>query len=353
MSGPVRIALVGTGDIGRIHAKALASIEGVELVIVKGKNSQRAEELASDLGASLLEDFDTLLADPSIDGVSLCVPNDLHPSLTISLLESGKSVLCEKPIALSLSEAEAMVEAGEKSGAGWMVGHVVRYWPDYIKTRDLILGGDVGSIQTFTARRLVPLLNAVQGEEGWRHAADRSGGAVLDLMIHDIDFVLWVFGMPDRVVGRGVKSHTGAFDHVFGLLEYDNGPIVEIESSFMMSGNPVVMDFRANGEKGSIEFSFVESDFSMHDIHSDETENGSRPAHESLTLYRWGQPKEVLCVQPEDPISLIFDRELRHFVDCVRSGDVTKFPTPWESVDALRVALAVRESCETGRVVEV
>ncbi len=346
-----RIGLVGTGDIGRIHARALAKIPGVQLAICKGRNPSRAEVLAVELNAVTPDNYTALLADPSIQGVSLCIPNDLHADYAIPALEAGKAVLCEKPIALTMEDAVRMERTATRTGTPFMVGHVVRYWQDYRKARELVQAGTLGGIQVFTARRMVSLLRAVQGEAGWRHQIQRCGGAVIDLQIHDLDFILWTFGPPACVTSRGVKSHTGAFDHVFTLLEYRNGLTVLVESSFMLQGNPVVMDFRIIGSEGSLEFSFIESNFAMHGIEGGK-EKVEKRSHPSLVHYQWNQTPQTLLTQLDDPVTEIFDAELLAFVEMVRTGCGTGVPSPAEAVQALRLALASCESCEIGKTVE-
>lgn len=344
------IGLVGTGDIGRIHASALGKIVDVELVIAKGRNPKRAEEMAHEFHASLSENYEALLADPRIQGVTICVPNDLHAEYTIRALNAGKSVLCEKPIALTIDDADQMLQTSQRTGTTLMVGHVLRYWEEYRKARDLILAGTLGEIQVFTARRLVSLLRAVRGEEGWRHQSARSGGAVIDLQIHDLDFILWTFGIPERVTSHGIRSHTGAYDHVFTALEYPHGLIAEVESSFMLQGNPIVMDFRAIGSDGSLEFSFIESNFAMHRIEGEFKDHQVEPSP-SLVHYHWGQRPQTILTSREDPISEMFDAELHDFVNIVRTGENRGVSSLTESVQALRIALASKTSCETGESV--
>lgn len=348
---PTRIGLVGTGDIGRIHARSLARVPGVQVVIAEGRRPERARSLARELDVTTAPSYDALLSDTSVAGVTVCVPNDLHAPMVVAALEAGKAVLCEKPLALTLEDALAMAETSRRTGHPLATGHVLRFWPEYATARDLLLRGAIGTVQNFSARRLVPLLRAVSGEEGWRHRGERSGGAVLDLQVHDIDFVLWTFGMPAAVTSRGVRSHTGAFDHVYTILEYDGGPLVSVESSFMLQGNPVTMDFRAIGPEGSLAFSYVESDFAMHDIHTDSVE-ATREPPPSLVLYRWGTPAEVLARQARDPITSMFDAELAAFVAMVR-GEPHGLPSLDDAVNALRVVLATRESCLTGATVRV
>lgn len=349
----LRIGLVGTGDIGRIHAAALAKLRDVELVVAAGRNPQRAEKLAGEFAGRVCPSFEALLADASIAGVDVCVPNHLHAEFTIAALRAGKHVLCEKPMAMTLDDACLMHRAAEEARRHLMVAHVLRYWPEYALAREQLKHAALGTLRTLTARRLVPLLRAVRGEADWRHDAVRSGGAVLDLQIHDLDFLLWTFGMPARLSSRGVRSATGAYDHVFTWLEYEDGPLVSLEASFMLQGNPVTMDFRALGDEGSLEFAFREANFAMHDIHG-AGESASGPAGPaSLVRYAWGRPPEILATQPPDPIQPMFDAELADFVRLIQGEAGSVAPRPEESMAALRLALASAESCATHKVIEL
>ena len=348
MAGTVKIGLVGAGDIGRVHALAYANLTDVELVVAKGRNPANAEKLAADVGATVADGYAVVLADESIDAVDLCVPNDLHLEFALAAAHAGKATLCEKPIALTLPDAERIVEAFGARDVPLMVAHVLRFWPEYATGRDIIRRGGLGAVRAFSARRMLSLLRAVEGAEGWRRAAQRTGGAALDLQIHDIDFVLWTFGMPQHVVARGAKSEYGSWDHVYTLLDYDEGPTVSIESSFMLNGDPVTIDYRAVGDDASLAFAFIETDFAMHDMHTDKTEQ-SRKHAASLVKYQWGRATETLHEQPDDPIMNAFENEMRAFVKLVRGEKDTDIPGPQQAVDALRVSLASLESCKTGK----
>ena len=352
MASRLKIGLVGAGDIGRIHAQAYQRLGDVDLIVAKGRDPQKAASLANDMGATVAANYEALLADDSIDAIDLCIPNDLHHQYARAAARVGKPTLCEKPIAMSLAEGEEMIEAFDKAGAPLMVAHVLRFWPEYAEARDLIARGELGRIHTLSARRMLSLLKAVQGAEGWRRDANRMGGAAIDLQIHDIDYALWLFGLPATVFSRGVRSEYGSFDHVYTLLGYDDGLTVGIESSYMLKGNPVVMDFRAVGEKASLEFSFIATDFAMHDMHTDAAGAPSRRPP-SLLRYEWGRDAQALCEQSDDPIAAAFDNQARAFTGLVRSDAAVQVPAASEALDALRVAIASLESCETGRPVEI
>lgn len=344
------VALVGTGDIGRIHATALAEQPDVELRVVTGRRPTIAGELAAALGVPLVDDLDAALADPAITAVDLCVPNHLHAELAVRALAAGKHVLLEKPVALTLTDAVAIREQAAASGRTVMVGTTLRYWECYSAARDRILTGELGPVHGFTARRMLSLLRAVQGAEGWRQSGERSGGAILDLQIHDIDFALWTFGLPEQVFSRGTTSATGAIDHVWTLLRYPE-LTVSLEASFLLQGGPVIMDFRALGTDASLDFSFVQSDFAMHQMSGPGTDDTGHTG--SLVERRWGHEPHVLATDPADPVAAAFSHEIGAFVDFLRTGDTDGLPSVDQAIDALRVALATRESVTSGSTVSL
>lgn len=128
----VRIGLLGCGFIGKVHAKAYAQIPDAKVVAVVDRDSGRAKEVAEELGAEVVPVVDDLLSRQDIDMVDVCLPTYLHADHVIAAARAGKHVLCEKPMALSLEQADAMIEATEQAGVAFMVGHTLRFWPEYV-----------------------------------------------------------------------------------------------------------------------------------------------------------------------------------------------------------------------------
>jgi UDP-N-acetylglucosamine 3-dehydrogenase len=350
MSRPVTIGLVGTGDVGQTHAQACADSAEVQLAIAAGRDRSRADELAQRFGARLFDSYEAMLADREIAAVDLCIPNHLHADYTVRAARAGKHVLCEKPMALSLCEADAMIRACEKAGVALMIAHPLRFWPEYEKARELILGGALGRPQSVSARRLTPLLLAVRGAGDWRHNAEQSGGAVVDLQIHDIDYFVWLFGAPELVYAQGVRSEDGAWSHVMTTLTYADGTIASAEASMMLKGNPVVMDLRVIGTEASLEYQYVVEEVPMHNIHGGAGVRHSAPC---LTLYRWGQKPQVISRQEGDPIRVMFQEEIAYFARCVAENVPPERVPVSHSREALRICLAAADSCEKGQPVRL
>jgi len=166
--------------------------------------------LAAPLGARVAGDIAEALADPALDAVMLTVPTPLHHALTLQSAAAGKHVFCEKPIALTLADAREMTDACARAGVQFMVGHVVRFFPEYARIGALLAQGAVGQVGVVRAARLnsYPYTG-----RGWYSNFDWSGGPVLDMMIHDWSCLTcaglpqswcWVSGMA-KTLGGGSR----------------------------------------------------------------------------------------------------------------------------------------------------
>ncbi|MBI3946529.1 MAG: Gfo/Idh/MocA family oxidoreductase [Armatimonadetes bacterium] len=344
----VKIGLVGIGEIGEVHARAYAGVPHARLCLAAGTRPEKAKELAAKLGgAPVYESYEALLADPGVEGVDICVPNHLHREFVVRALRAGKHVLCEKPIALTCEDADAMLQEAERAGRFLVVGHVLRFWPECVKTREAIAAGAIGQPLLISGRRLVALLEGTTGAEGWRHDPELSGGAVIDLQIHDLDLYCWLFGTPTAVVARGARSEDGAISHVFTVMDHPGGVTGFVEASFMMKGKMLDIGFRVLGTKGSIEYRFSPSAPMLHGLGT----QAAAQAEPSLTLTETGGIPQALYTPEEDSFPLAMQRQVAHFAECVSAKRAPATATGEESRRALALCIAARRSCETGEVV--
>jgi len=349
VSDKVKIGLIGVGDIGSLHAQAAAQLPDVRLCIAAGRRRQRAQEVAAETGAVLYESVDAMLADGSVLGVDVCVPNHLHREFAQRAFAAGKHVMCEKPIALTLSDADAMIAAAEKADRILFIAHLLRFWPEYARTREWLAADPGRRPVLISARRLVSVLAATTGCEGWRHDPARSGGAAIDLQIHDIDFFNWLLGDPVRVASEGVRSLDGAISHVWTALTYRSGARAFVEASFMLKGNPLAIDFRLLCEDDSVEYSYEPLEFGLHGLGGEE----DKPPAASLKSYSWGEEGTALCEPAEDSFPAALRAEMAHFAHCIRHGAEALLVRPEEARRALEICLRAQQSCEQGRPVEL
>jgi predicted dehydrogenase len=353
MSNKLKIGLVGTGDIGRLHARALRKRQDVDLCVCAGANPAKAESFAHEFGAALYPSYRAMLDDPAIKGIDICVPNDLHRSYTEEAVRAGKAVLCEKPIAMTLDDAEAMREAAVRAGVVLLIGHIVRFWPEYVKMREVLLSGALGRCLAMTLRRMLSLHVSVAGEQGWRHKPERMGGALLDLQIHDLDFLYWTFGMPRQVYCAAAASDDGNLNHVYTTLTFEQGPVAMVESSFLLQGDPMIFSAKAVCEGGTLDYALNLEHFSMHTMAGATSGPDVVRSAATLVQYQARREPEPLVYQDADVLDAIFGKELSYFVDCVAGRAPNDLLPVEDSIAALRIALACRDSALSGRVVEL
>lgn len=231
----LRVGVMGLGFMGRTHIGAYraAATRGLEneLVAVCDPDPERragrgGEGGNPELGSHEERLFDParvrghatpaeLFADDEVDLISICTPTDTHVDLAIEALAAGKHVLVEKPVALRAADVARLAEAAEASDRLCMPAHCMRFWPGWDWLKRAVASGEFGAVRSAVFRRLAS--PPAWSPDFYRDAA-RTGGALVDLHIHDADFVRHCFGAPDRV------TSTGSLDHVTTLYHYAEGP---------------------------------------------------------------------------------------------------------------------------------
>src|SRR3954447_14383926 len=231
----VGIGIVGIGFMGMIHYLAAGKLSGAKVVAlcsrdprklagdwtsIQGNFGPRGTQMDLSTHARY-RDIAEILADPTVDLVDLCVPNDEHAPLAIRALEAGKHVLVEKPIALTTADADAMVAAARASGKLLMVAHVLPFFPEFAFAAEAIKTGRYGALRAAHLKRVIAKPDWSRGIAD----ADRSGGPAIDLHIHDTPYLSLVCGVPRAVHSRGVVEES-AVVHLTTQYLYDDPNLV-------------------------------------------------------------------------------------------------------------------------------
>ena len=324
------IGLLGAGFMGTTHARAYGHIQGVEVAAILDRNPDRAASLAQETGSRVEPDPDKIFGDPDIDVVDITLPTPFHPEFAIRGLEAGKHVIVEKPLALTLEAADAILKAAGRSNRYLMVAHVIRFWPEYEAVQAAIQSGRLGKPLLASAYRLS---NMPQWADWFRTPA-LFGGAVLDLQIHDLDFMNLLFGSPRKISAVGLQDETGGWNHVITQLEYETGR-ASVEASCMLPRDfPFTAGLRVLCEGGALEYHFRGGGASF--------EQGQPMSY--LLLHEPGRPNQPLPCPPGDG----YVNELAYFVHCVESGAFPARVPPAAARLAVETALLSRQSLETG-----
>jgi len=227
-----KIALVGVGFMGKTHlgiwsglagarVEALCDVrpEALELRNPQAEGNIKTAAAAVDLSAvRRFTDFDSMLQEGGFDIVDICLPTYLHAEHSVKALEKGFHVFCEKPLALTAGEADGIVQAVRRTGRLMSVGQCLRYWPAYAEIKRLLDSGKYGRVRAAEFARFSN--PPTWGWDGWLMDSRRSGNAALDMHVHDVDMVLFLFGPPGSVRSVGDSEKDGGLSHITTVYSY-------------------------------------------------------------------------------------------------------------------------------------
>jgi UDP-N-acetylglucosamine 3-dehydrogenase len=325
----ITIGILGAGFMGITHARAYQKLPDVQVAVIADVDPSKAHSLATELGARPVIDAAEVFSDPAINLVDVTLPTPYHPTFAIHAMEAGKHVIVEKPLALTLEEVDAILEAQHRTGQILMVGQVLRFWPEYVMIHDLVCSGKLGQPISGAAFRLS---NPPQWAS-WYLDPRASGGTILDLGIHDLDMMNWIFGKPRSIFASGVKGPGEDWGHVQVQLDYGIAQST-VEASFRMPKDFLfTAGIRVLCENGMIEYFFRAGSASI--------EQGQ--SINPLVLHEPGNPNQVLFSEPGDA----FEREIAYFVDCVRNDHPPQIVTSEDARLAVQVALLGQKSIQT------
>jgi len=326
----LKVGIIGARTMGSGHAGRYSEIPETSVAGVFDIDFGRASVLAESVGAKAYPSADDLISDPNVDIICICTPTNTHADYTIKSLRAGKHVFCEKPIARTLEEGSRIAEEAERSDRVFMVGHVLRFFPEYLKLKEIIDSGGIGRPGVVRFSRIAQF---PQGGDDWYAKYDISGGVVLDMIIHDFDFLNWCFGRPIRVSAKGLGREmlSNHIDYALVLIRFENGVIAQVEGSWAIPKG-FYTKYEVAGDKGLVSFD-------------------SRAASPISLAVKAAEGAAEGVAVPESPVEKSpYLLEQEHFVSCILEGRKPDI-TPEDALEALKVSLAALESIETGKIV--
>jgi predicted dehydrogenase len=279
--------------------------------------------------------YSDLVSDRTLDAVVVCTPTFLHEVHVLAAVNQGLHVICEKPFALDLTVAQRMLEGAHQNKVVLMIAQVLRFWPPYVRIKDAVDSGEIGTVQGITAYRLAKYPS--WGD--WFRDPQKSGGVLFDMQVHEVDFVYWLLSAPHEVYAAGVRSATGSWDHVCTTLRYP-GAIVGIESSYLLPDSwPFSCGIRVLGSATSPEYNFRVVGNLEH----------RQQATSRLVIYQSNGSIEDPPVLTED----MYVAQLQYFVDCLEGGRAPLRCLPDDSYKVMEIMEACRESLSTSAPVRL
>lgn len=227
----MRVGILGAGFMGKAHLAGWAET-GAEIVGLASRTASGAAPLAAQYGAEAFPDLESLL--PLVDIVDICTPTHLHYAMTLQAIRAGRHVVCEKPLARTTEQARHMLQAARAAGVRLLPAHVVRFFPQYVNARNQVMAGEIG--KPGVIRLLRGFYRPKKPVGNWFLDEEKSGGILMDLMIHDYDYARWIAGEVESVYARKItgywpeapveyglailKHRSGALTHAAGAWAY-------------------------------------------------------------------------------------------------------------------------------------
>ena len=312
----IKLGVIGAGGMGGHHAGRLAEIDQAELVGIADIERAKAETLAAKHQVASYTDYHDLL--DIVDTVFICTPPFARTDIVVDAAQAGKHIFAEKPIALTLDEADRMLEATDKAGVKLMIGYVLHFVPTFKTLHDSFASGELGSLISCWTRRYMPWNPAGR----WYADQEKSGGITVDFFTHDLDWLRWVGGDVQAVYGKTahINPDITAEDNVWTMLTFKEGVGVSGASwCASLSDNSIGVV----GTKGSIIVDLV------------------------------GKIRKKLAGGEEEEVTPTECETIQaHFVRCVEQ-DLEPEITGYDGRAALEIARAIQESSRTGRVIEI
>ncbi len=340
----VRVGIVGAGFMGRMHFDAYQKLAArVRVAALCDQEAGRRigdwKDAIGNLGdagavqrdfseVKPCSDYRELLTDPDIDLIDICAPTFLHREVAVAALAAGKHVLCEKPMARTVAECDAMIAAAEKTDRKFMVAQCTRFWPEYVYLKRLVDTKKYGRLKALHLRRQAARPGYTLNN--WIANPELSGGMVLDLHIHDVDYALFLLGRPKAIEVQGIYHPPFGVDRIYALWHYEKDVPVVLEGYWDMPPDfPFNAGISALFEQAGVVWDMV--------------------SRKPLTVFPAGGGSET----PELPAADGYAAEIGYFLDCIEQRKEPEISTPRQSREAVALALAEGESVRTGTPVKI
>ena len=326
----MKIGIAGAGFMGSVHAEAWAHT-GAQISGLLAATPDEAQPLAEEYGAPIYEDYSAMLSE--IDVVDICTPTHLHYDMVLAAAAKGVDVICEKPLARTVQQAQAMVMACQQAGVRLLVAHVVRFFPEYALAKSAVEAGDIG--QPGVIRLSRGSFRPKKPVGNWFLDDSKSGGILMDLMIHDYDYARWIAGEVESVFAKKVSDgHPQApVDYGLAILKHRNGTLSHINGAWAYPPPTFCTQLEIAGDRGLIEF-----------------DSDATAPIKNLILKSDGQDSADVGI-PASPVSESpYTTQIKEFYNTLLEGTPARI-TPADGLAAVQIAQAALKSAETGQAI--
>ena len=337
----LRVGLFGAGAISTQHLEAIEALDGIDLAGVVSRSTERARSLGERLGVPWSTHPEDLLAREDIDLVSICTPSGMHASQALAALRAGKHVVIEKPVALSVADAEAVVREGEDRGLTIAVISQRRYEPVVRALKVAVDDGRLGRIIMIIAEGLYHRPQSYYDSAAWRGTRDLDGGVLMNQAIHTVDLLRWIGGPVASVTGHvATLGHRMESEDTAAVsLRFESGALGMIAATTCVTPEQPV-ELRVYGDQGHVRLvGEAPAEWEVPGTPAPVAED--RPADRGVgTTRTWGTS------------SVGFLRQYEDIVDAIRSGRPPAVGGR-EGRDAVELITAAYQADQSGHTVEL
>lgn len=306
--------------MGRMHTNVYKMLPNAEIVGCVDPSPENGQKFTEATGKPVYATLEEASQKAEFDVVDVCLPTDLHRGATEAAAKLKKHVFCEKPMSISMPDAESMASTCEANGVRLFIGHCIRFWPEYAYLKKLTDDKTLGELKSINLTRYGSFPK--WAVKAWTSDPDRAGGGVLDMHIHDTDYILYLLGQPDEIVSFGTVDQTGP-SHVFTTMKFGS-KIAHLEGGWNFpQGTPFKHAFRAVYEKGA-----AIMDGGPLTIFEDGKE-AFQPEFTKMSGEGGGNISDLGG----------YYHEIKYFVDCIQANQPFVTVTPQTSLASLKVVL--------------
>lgn len=326
----MRVGIAGAGLMGATHADAWATT-GATIAGIVADSAGEAERLAALHGARVYPSYAAMLEEVEI--VDICTPTHVHHEQVLAAAAAGRHIICEKPLARTLEQGQAMLAACARAGVQLHVAQVVRFFPQYARARALVQEGAVGRPAVLRLHR--GSFRPRRPEGNWFLDEEKSGGIILDMMIHDFDYARWVAGEVETVFARQVgRAFPGApVDYALAILTHAGGALSHVSGAWAYPPPTFRTSLEIAGDGGLIQHDSAET--APIELLLGRSEAGGDV----------GLPSSPLAESP-------YATQIRELYAAIAGGAPPRVG-PADGLAALQIALAALESARTGEPVRL
>lgn len=326
MSERIKVGIVGAGRMAYWHLRGYKKMKGVDVVGIAGRTQSNIETLQRKFKISHgYNDYREMLEKHRLDAVNVTTPTYTHCPIVVESLESGCHVLCEKPMAITLKEADRMIEAERSTGKILMIGFSQRFYKEFVHMKEIIDRGKLGKIKIAWFRRGINM-----PPQKWYSEKEKSTGVTSEVAIHGIDWLRWIIQSPVVQVSAELTEHDrypGIDDNVWMILTFENGTIGVVGASYTFPF--LKRDIGVIGDKMALTVErskVVVENYGYHSL-----------ARLAMKFIQYG------FIIPYWLYYNPFQRELEHFIMCIQTG-ASPLVSSEDGREGLKIALTAVES---------